>query len=168
VRCGWSWSTRTSTSHSGRRLSIAEKSTADQLSLGAITASCRTLSGHRGLLGGGGRPAKLTGPHGKPWPGGRARYASRPAPLKVAWRVLGPRTSGRHSHLDHHRGSFRPPFLSHFNDDLAFCSSCLDVNQSLFGRCEWKDPIHHWADDPRIDERSDLAQLVSACSHEKE
>jgi hypothetical protein len=60
------------------------------------------------------------------------------------------------------------PFLSHFNDNLAFCTSFLDVNESLFGRCEWKDPIHHWAYDPRIDERTDLAQLVSACSHEKE
>jgi Protein of unknown function (DUF2840) len=60
------------------------------------------------------------------------------------------------------------PFLSHLDDDLASCTPFLDVSQSLFGRCEWKDPIHHWAYDPRIDERTDLAQLVSACSHEKE
>ncbi len=60
------------------------------------------------------------------------------------------------------------PFLSHLDDDLAFCTSFFDVSQSLFGRFEWKDPIHHWAYDPRIDERTNLAQLVSACSHEKE
>ena len=59
------------------------------------------------------------------------------------------------------------PFLSHLDDDLAFCTSFFDVSQSLFGRFEWKDPIHNWAYDPRIDERTDLAQLVSAWSHEK-
>jgi hypothetical protein len=47
--------------------------------------------------------------------------------------------------------------LSHLDDDLAFCTSFFDVSQSLFGRCEWKDPIHHWAYDPSIDESTDLA-----------
>jgi len=47
--------------------------------------------------------------------------------------------------------------LSHLDDDLAFCTSFFDVSQSLFGRFEWKDPIHNWAYDPRIDERTDLA-----------
>ena len=49
------------------------------------------------------------------------------------------------------------PFLSHLDDDLAFCTSFFDVSQSLFGRFEWKDPIHNWTYDPRIDERTDLA-----------
>lgn len=48
-------------------------------------------------------------------------------------------------------------FLSHLDDNLAFGTSCFDVSQSLFGRFEWKDPIHYGAYDPRIDERTDLA-----------
>ena len=49
------------------------------------------------------------------------------------------------------------PLLSDLDDDLAFCTSCFDVSQSLAGRFEWKDPIHNWAYDPGIDERRDLA-----------
>jgi hypothetical protein len=35
--------------------------------------------------------------------------------------------------------------------------SFFDVSQSLFGRFEWKDPIHNWTYDPGIDERANLA-----------
>jgi hypothetical protein len=49
------------------------------------------------------------------------------------------------------------PFLSHLDDDLSFCTSFFDVGQSLPGRFEWKNPIHNWAYDPGIDERSDPA-----------
>src|SRR5438034_7816074 len=49
------------------------------------------------------------------------------------------------------------PCLSHLDDDLALCTSCFDVSHRLFGRFEGKDPIHHWAYDPRLNERTDLA-----------
>ena len=49
------------------------------------------------------------------------------------------------------------PFLSHLDDDLAFRTPGFDISHSLFGRFEWKDPIHNWAYDPGIDERTDLS-----------
>jgi len=58
------------------------------------------------------------------------------------------------------KGFWRPqawPCLSHLDDHLALGTSCFDVSQRLFGRCEGKDPIHNWADDPSINERPDLA-----------
>ena len=47
--------------------------------------------------------------------------------------------------------------LSNLDDDLALCPSCFDVSQSLIGRFEWKDPIHHRPNNPGIDEASNLA-----------
>ena len=49
------------------------------------------------------------------------------------------------------------PLLSDLDDDLAFCTSCLDVSQSFARRFEWKDPIHNRTDSTGIDERRDLA-----------
>jgi len=48
-------------------------------------------------------------------------------------------------------------FLSHPDDNLAFCTSSFEVSHSLVGRLEWKDPIHNWPNNPRIDEATDLA-----------
>ncbi len=48
-------------------------------------------------------------------------------------------------------------FLSHPDDNLAFCTSSFDVSHSLIGRLEWKDPIHNWPNNPGIDEATDLA-----------
>jgi hypothetical protein len=47
-------------------------------------------------------------------------------------------------------------FLSHLDDDLAFRTSIFDVDHGLFDRFEWKDSIHDWAYDSRIEERCDL------------
>ena len=47
------------------------------------------------------------------------------------------RASGKSAFLPEAR-----PFLFHLDDDLAFCTSFFDVRQGLFGRFEWKDPIH--------------------------
>ena len=40
------------------------------------------------------------------------------------------------------------PFLSQLDDDLAFCTPGFDISHSLFGRFEWKDPVHNRAYDP--------------------
>ena len=52
--------------------------------------------------------------------------------------------------------------LSDLDDDLAFYTPCLDVGHSVFGRFEWKDPIHNWPNSPRLDKRSDLARQPAA------
>ena len=65
-------------------------------------------------------------------------------------------------------GGSKAIFLSHLDDDLAFCTSLFDVSHSLVSRVEWKDPIHNRANDSGINERADLAQLAPICSHEKE
>src|SRR5713226_3523351 len=48
-------------------------------------------------------------------------------------------------------------FLSHLDDDLALRTSIFDVGHGLFDRFEWKNSIHDWAYDSRIDERCDRA-----------
>ena len=48
-------------------------------------------------------------------------------------------------------------FLSHPDDNLAFCTSSFDVSDSLIRRFEWKNAIHNWPNSPRIDEATDLA-----------
>src|SRR5207302_9686618 len=55
-------------------------------------------------------------------------------------------------------------FLSHPHGNLAFCMSSFEVSHSLVGRVEWKDPIHDWPNNPRIDEATDLAYLISVGS----
>jgi hypothetical protein len=57
--------------------------------------------------------------------------------------------------------------LSHLDDDFAFGTSFFDVGHGLFGRFEWKDPIYDGMDGPEVDESRDLAQLISARSHEE-
>src|SRR5579862_2646219 len=54
------------------------------------------------------------------------------------------------------------------DDDLALGAAGFDVGQSLVGCFKRKDPIHHRPYESSIDERSDLAQLVAAGSHEEE
>src|SRR5437667_7240155 len=57
--------------------------------------------------------------------------------------------------------------LSHLDDDLAFSTSCFDVSHSLFGRFKLEDPVQDRAYAPCLDERTDLFQLIPACSHEE-
>src|SRR6266487_959358 len=58
--------------------------------------------------------------------------------------------------------------LFHLDDDLAFRASFFDVGHGLVGRFEGEDPVHDRLDDPGLDERSDLAELIPACPHEEE
>ena len=86
-------------------------------------------------------------------------FSPRPPTTLSARSLAAPRERSERSELD----SLSPtdlsedPFLFHPDDDLAFCTSRFDISHSLFGRFEWKDPIHKWAYDPGIDERTDLA-----------
>src|SRR5881394_1523056 len=84
--------------------------------------------------------------------------------------------SGRWTALSPHSGyilTARPLILvtalllSNLDDDLAFCTSCFDVSHRLFGRFKWEDPVQDRSYGARLDERTDLSQLIPACSHEK-
>ena len=57
--------------------------------------------------------------------------------------------------------------LSNLDDDFPFCTSLFDVSHCLFGRFKWEDPVQDWAYGARLDERTDLSQLIPACSHEE-
>src|SRR5437899_7646781 len=57
--------------------------------------------------------------------------------------------------------------LSNFDDDFPFCTSLLDVSHRLFGRFKWEDPVQDRACGARLDERTDLSQLIPARSHEE-
>ena len=57
--------------------------------------------------------------------------------------------------------------LSNLDDDFPFCTSLFDVRHRLFGRFKWEDPVQDWAYGARLDERTDLSQLIPACSHKE-
>jgi len=57
--------------------------------------------------------------------------------------------------------------LSNLDDDFPFCTSLFDVSHRLFGRFKWADPVQDRAYGALLDERTDLSQLIPACSHEE-
>src|SRR6266446_9038859 len=57
--------------------------------------------------------------------------------------------------------------LSNIDDDFPFCTSLFDVSHRLFGRFKWEDPVQDRAYGARLDQRTDLSQLIPACSHEE-
>src|SRR5258706_3716408 len=57
--------------------------------------------------------------------------------------------------------------LSNLDDDLPFCTSLFNVSHRLFGRFKWEDPVQDRAYSARLDERTDLSQLIPVCPHEE-
>jgi hypothetical protein len=57
--------------------------------------------------------------------------------------------------------------LSNFDNDFPFCTSRFDVSHRLFGRFKCEDPVQDRAYGARLDQRTDLSQLIAARSHEE-
>src|SRR5688500_3478151 len=57
--------------------------------------------------------------------------------------------------------------LAYLDDDLALCSPCLDIRQSLPRSFEGKDPVDDRTDRSGFNEARDLAQLLAVRPHEK-
>src|SRR5215203_3120775 len=53
------------------------------------------------------------------------------------------------------------------DDDLALGPACFDIGQGFVGRFKREDAVHHGADDTRVDELRNLAQLTSVGLHEE-
>lgn len=63
--------------------------------------------------------------------------------------------------------SIKGTWSHHVDHDLAFGSACFHIRKSLIGFRERENSVHYRTDHARVDERSNLAQLISVRSHEE-